>query len=255
VLPQERQKQILTRLQSRGQVLVQDLVRELTVSEDTIRRDLKDLAQSGLLKKVHGGAVLLSSVPYSHRERLSLNREAKRKLANIAAELVQSNMLIFVDGATTTLELPAALEDLSLNKITFVTHSPVMAQRLSELGFAEIILLGGKLIKDLLITAGLDSIKQAEQFRPDLSIISAHGLSVPAGATVESWEDALLKRAFVERSAETVVIAGQEKLGYEASHMVLPTEKISYLVTDASKSDCLGFQDKGVTVLHQVRPT
>jgi DeoR/GlpR family transcriptional regulator of sugar metabolism len=104
------------------------------------------------------------------------------------------------------------LEDLPLNKITFVTHSPVMAQRLSELGFAEIILLGGKLIKDLLITAGLDSIKQAEQFRPDLSIISAHGLSVPAGATVESWEDALLKRAFVERSAETVVIAGQEKL-------------------------------------------
>ncbi|OPZ84201.1 MAG: HTH-type transcriptional repressor GlcR [bacterium ADurb.Bin425] len=242
MLPQERQKQILTRLQSRGQVLVQDLVRELTVSEDTIRRDLKDLAQSGLLKKVHGGAVLLSSVPYSHRERLSLNREAKRKLANIAAELVQSNMLIFVDGATTTLELPAALEDLPLSKITFVTHSPVMAQRLSELGFAEIILLGGKLIKDLLITAGLDSIKQAEQFRPDLSIISAHGISVPAGATVESWEDAL-------------VIAGQEKLGYEASHMVLPTEKISYIVTDASTSECLGFQNKGVTVLHQVRPT
>ncbi len=248
MLAPERQKQILQKLQSQGQVLVQNLVRELGVSEDTIRRDLKELASTGLLKKVHGGAIAASTVPYAHAERRRLNREAKAAMALKATQFIQNGMLIFMDGGTTTLEVAPHLKARNLENVTVVTHSPVMAQSLSEIAGLEVFLLGGKLIKDLLIAVGPNSLKEASRFRPDLSIVSAHGMSASAGATVESGEDAAVKRQFIENSAETLVLAGHEKIGFVASFQIAALDEISYLITDEVK-DLSTFQKSNLTVL------
>lgn len=246
MLAEERRKQILERLSQKGQVLSADLVQEFGVSEDTIRRDLKEMADAGLLKKVHGGAMPNTTVPYDYGARQSLNVTAKSAIAQRASELIRDGMLIFVDGATTTVQivhhLPPAL------KATFVTHSVATATALSELQRAEIILLGGKVIPELLITAGPQSIEQAKQFMPDLAIVSVHGISVAGGATVESYDDAILKSEFIRNSGETAVLAGHEKLSFLGSYKVAGLRDLSYLISDGDNDQLRPFARAGLTV-------
>jgi len=95
---------------------------------------------------------------------------------------------------------------------------------------------------------GPNSLKEASRFRPDLSIVSAHGMSAAAGATVESGEDAAVKRQFIENSAETLVLAGHEKIGFVASFQIAALDEISYLITDEVKDLSL-FNHGNLTVL------
>lgn len=251
MLASERRSKILEQLGKYGQVSTQSLVKVFDVSEDTVRRDLKELAESGRLKKVHGGAVLTSPVPFAHSERANLNREAKSKLAAEASKLLRDKMMIFVDGGTTTLQLAQHLShDL---KATFVTHSPLMAQALANFNGLEVILLGGRLVKELMITAGPDSQLVARRYRPDICLISAHGVNRAAGATVESFEDASIKREFVENSAECIVLAGREKLGFVATHQIADLDAISYLITDAQQEELVDLECEGTTIISIAR--
>jgi len=246
VLAEERRNKILERLSQKGQVLAADLVREFSVSEDTIRRDLKDLADAGLLKKVHGGAMTTTTVPYAYGARQELNIPAKSAIAQRASSLVREGMLIFIDGATTSAQI---VHHIPPNlKATFVTHSVATAAALSELHRAEIILLGGKVIPELLITSGPQSIEQAKQFMPDLSIISVHGISVSGGATVESYDDAVLKSEFIRNSAETAVLAGHEKLTFMGAYKVAGVKDLSYLISDGENDQLRPFSRAGLTV-------
>lgn len=246
MLAEERRNKILERLSHKGQVLSADLVKEFGVSEDTIRRDLKDMADAGLLKKVHGGAMPTTTVPYEYGERQSLNIPAKSAIAQRASELVRDGMLIFVDGATTTAQI---VHHLPPNlKATFVTHSVATASALSELHRAEIILLGGKVIPELLITSGPQSIETAKKFMPDLAIISVHGISVAGGATDENYDDAVLKSEFIRNSGETAVLAGHEKLSFIGAYKIAGVKELSYLISDGDNDQLRPFARAGITV-------
>jgi DeoR/GlpR family transcriptional regulator of sugar metabolism len=246
MLAEERRKQIVERLTRTGQVLAADLVREFNVSEDTIRRDLKELADAGALKKVHGGAVVSTTVPYDYTARSAANVAAKDKIARRAVELVEEGMLIFVDGGTTSALIADHLHpDL---RVTFVTYSLATAKALTILRRAEILLLGGRVVSDLLIAAGPESIEQSKQFRPALSIIGVHGITVADGCTVENYDDAMIKREFIRNSADVAVLAGQEKLGFVASYLVADVADVSYLICDAADDRLQPFADGGVTV-------
>ena len=246
MLAEERRKQILKRLSQEGQVLSADLVKEFGISEDTIRRDLKELADAGMLKKVHGGAMATTTVPYEYGARQELNIPAKSAMARRAVTLIQDGMLIFVDGGTTTVQIASHLPPNI--KATFVTYSVPTATALSAFPRAEVILLGGKIIPDLLITTGPELIQHAKQFMPDLAIIGVHGLTSAAGATVESYDDALVKRQFIENTAEVAVLAGQEKLGFIASYFVAHLSELSYLISDADDERLKPFVESGLTI-------
>lgn len=246
MLANERKKQIMVRLSASGQVLAADLIKEFGVSEDTIRRDLKELADAGQLKKVHGGAVALTTVPYDYSARKTLNIEAKSALAQSVVKLIRDGMVIFIDGGTTCAQLPYHLP-VNL-KATFITHSIPTALALGQLPHLKVIILGGQVISDLLVTTGPEVVAQANRFRPDISLISAHGITIDDGATVESWEDASIKEAFVRNSAETVVLAGHEKIGFKASYCIAEIKEIAYLVSDASEAQLSPFRNAGLTV-------
>jgi DeoR/GlpR family transcriptional regulator of sugar metabolism len=248
MLAEERRKQILSKLSSRGQVLSADLVRDFNVSEDTIRRDLKEMADAGLLKKVHGGAMSTTTVPYAHDARESLNVESKSAIAQRATALIRKGMLIFIDGATTSAQIVQHL-DANL-EATFVTHSVATAALLAKLQKSSTILLGGRVVPELLITCGPQLSEQAKAFNPDISIVSVHGISIVGGATVESYDDAIIKSEFLRRSAETVVLAGAEKVGFIASYKLADLSEISYLISDASNHHLKPFVDAGLTVWH-----
>ncbi len=246
VLAEERRKKILTKLSQEGQLLATSLVKEFVVSEDTIRRDLKELADAGLLKKVHGGAMPMTTVPYKYEARQELNVEEKSAMARLSVNLLRPGMLVFVDGGTTTVQIARHIPPEFSG--TFVTHSLPTATALASLERSEVILLGGKIIPNLLIATGPGLIDQAKQFRPDLAIVGVHGLTVQAGATVESYDDALIKKLFIRNSAEIAMLAGHEKIGFVASYSVGELSEISYLISDADEERLKPFADGGITV-------
>lgn len=244
MLAEERKELILKLLSHKGRVLSSELMQAFQVSEDTVRRDLKELAEAGKLKKVHGGAIANTTVPYLYSERKALNIESKSKIGEIAARLIHDGMLIFVDGGTTAIQLiPHLRKDL---RATFVTHSVTIALQLSSLLNSKTIILGGQVSPELLITNGPNHLEQARQFKPDLAIIGVHGLTIDAGGTVENYEDAVLKNAFVANAAETVVLAGKEKLGFIAGFVVCAIDDISYLISDADMTELEPFAERGI---------
>lgn len=227
---EERRQRILDLLNRKGKASSAELAEELSVSEDTIRRDLKDLSENGLAKKVHGGAMAVSSVPYEHSARLELNLEGKRKMAAAAAKLIKPGMLVFIDGGTSTNFiaefLPAGLD------ATFVTHSAANAISLAKCRSAKVILLGGLLVPELLINEGAEVLTAIEKFHADLTIISVQGLNKEDGATVEHYQDSLVKSSFIKRSSELAVLAGKEKIGFSLHYTVCGARDLDYLITD-----------------------
>ena len=246
MLAEERRKKILSKLSQEGQLLSIELVKEFVVSEDTIRRDLKELADAGLLKKVHGGAMSVTTVPYEYGARQELHVKEKSAMARRSVSLIRSGMLIFVDGGTTTVQIASHIPPDF--KGTFVTHSVPTATALASLQHSDVILLGGRIIPNLLITTGPSQIAEAKQFNPDLAIVGVHGLTASSGATVESYDDAMIKRIFIQNSAEIAVLAGHEKIGFVASYAVAELSEISYLISDADEEKLEQFAKGGVTI-------
>ena len=247
MLASERKRQILIKLSTTGQIQSAELVKEFSVSEDTIRRDLKDMADAGQLKKVHGGAVAITTVPYDYTARKELNIEAKSAIAKRVLPLIRNGMVIFIDGGTTCAQLAYHLPHST--RATFITHSVPTAMALSQLRNLKVIMLGGELITDLLVTTGPDIVAQASRFKPDLSIVSAHGVAADEGATVENWDDACIKSTFIKNSAESAVLAGHEKLGFSASYKLADIKDLDYLVTDGDAKQLKPFSTAGITIL------
>ena len=152
MLTAERRQQILETLRRDGKVLASELSAVLNVSEDTIRRDLRELAEAGLLQRVHGGALPRSPAAASFAIRQSQAPSAKAAIANAAAQLVRNGQVIILDGGTTTLQVAQRLP-LDL-RATIVTNSPPIAVALAEHPAVEVIVIGGRLLQDSLVTIG-----------------------------------------------------------------------------------------------------
>src|SRR5262245_6669856 len=146
MLTAERRQEILGRLERDGKVVASELVVSLGVSEDTVRRDLRDLAEQGLLQRVHGGALPAPPTTGSFARRLEVSRTAKLALADAALPLLAGARVIVLDGGTTSLALAQALP--SGHDGTVVTNSPPIATALAGHPAAEVVLVGGRLLKE-----------------------------------------------------------------------------------------------------------
>jgi len=249
MLTEERKNKILERLASRGKVLSSDLTARLGVSEDTIRRDLKDLADAGLLKRVHGGALPVGHVPFQYDKREKIAVGEKLAIAKAAASYVKSGQIVFIDGGTTTAQVAGFLpSDL---KATFITYSLPTAQKLAEVGGLEVIILGGRIHQELLLSMGPSTLSEIAAIQADLCLISVESVHTEYGATVSNLEDAAIKRTMIENAAETVALAGAEKLGTVSPFLVAKLKDLSCLVTDQSAPAAIlkDLKAQGVTVI------
>ncbi len=146
MLKEERQQQILGYLQTHGRVLAGELSKQLGVSVDTIRRDLRELSESGKMQRVHGGALPRSPVAGTYQERAQQWPETKAAIARAALRLIHDGQVILLDGGTTTLQVAQRLP-LEL-RATLVTNSPLIAAALADHPCSEVILIGGRLYKN-----------------------------------------------------------------------------------------------------------
>jgi DeoR/GlpR family transcriptional regulator of sugar metabolism len=244
-----RRERILQKLAHDGQISVVALGKEWGISEDTVRRDLDDLAHEGLLKRVHGGAVPSSPAMANFHVRESLSTAEKSRIGRCAASLVRPGQVILVDGGTTTREL---VRSLPRNlRTTIVTHSPTIAGELIDHEFVEVILLGGRLFKHSMVAVGETTLGALRQINADLFFLGATGIHPEAGATTGDWEEAAVKRQMCRAAAETYLLVSPEKLGAVSPFQIVPARELRGLVVlaETSADQTAGFADLGLSIV------
>jgi DeoR/GlpR family transcriptional regulator of sugar metabolism len=249
MLASQRKQQILTILDREKQVQSSELSQRFSVSEDSIRRDLRELAAEGLLQRVHGGALPVSAALVPFEARKNVQKDAKKTIARKAVKLIQPGQVVIIDGGTTTTKLIRLLpHDLSF---TVVTHSPGIAVELVDYPAVEVILLGGVLYKHSVVTMGTALMEAAGRITADLFFMGVTGVHRSAGFTTGSYEEAGVKRALSQRAAETVVMASQEKINSASAFTIGELSLASTLIVDGELDSPLrkALSSHGVAVL------
>lgn len=237
MLTTTRKALLIDRLARDGSLSVTPLAAELDVSEDTLRRDLRDLASAGLLVRVHGGAVPASPTHRPVAARQSLHAADKQKLARAAAELIGDGSVIIVDGGTTHLHLAAAVPPG--RAFTLVTHSPAVAASFEHHGNVEIVLIGGRIFRHSMVALGTETAQAFARIRADLCLLGVTGVHAEIGLTTGDAEEAALKRVMAAAAAETVVAATPDKIGRAHPWGVLALGDIATLITTQERPDWL----------------
>ncbi|MGF6638820.1 DeoR/GlpR family transcriptional regulator of sugar metabolism [Paraburkholderia sp. 35.1] len=233
MLTTQRKKAILDELARNGQVLAGELSAAFGVSEDTIRRDLRELAAQGRLQRVHGGALPASAALASFEQRQDIETLAKRRIARRAVELIAPGQTVIVDGGTTSALLVQALpSDLHA---TIVTHSPSVATALAAHPCVEVILIGGRLYKHSIVAVGAAAMEGISRIHADLYFMGVTGVHPSAGLSTGDFEEAAIKRALAARAAETVVLASSSKLN-AASRFVIGEIKLAQTIVVEKKT-------------------
>ena len=237
MLKKERHNYILEEIRIHNRVLSSELCEQLEVSEDTIRRDLKELSDDGKILKVHGGAMSSSSyIPFSHQDREVHANQEKVAIVQKAMALLQDDQVILMDGGTTNLQFARLLpKEL---KATIFTNSIPVALQLAEHPNVQLNLLGGKVLKNAQVSIGLDIIDSLEELRADLCFIGTRSLSA-GGITDINREEAQVKRALIEATNTCVSLCISEKLGTSQPYLVAKPEKVNILITELSPQDRL----------------
>ena len=230
MLTTHRKQQILSILKRQGQVIAKDVSEEMGVSEDTIRRDLREMAQQGLLQRVHGGALPASPAlaDFAGRERIA--PDGKVAIGRAAARMLRPGQVVMLDGGTTARQVARHIP-LDL-QATIVTHSPTIALELLNHPRVEVILIGGRLFKHSVVAVGAVTIEAIAQVHADTYFMGVTGVHPKTGLTTGDYEEAAVKRALSQAAAETIVLASSEKLNTASPYVVVSLSAISGIITE-----------------------
>ncbi|PRD57879.1 DeoR/GlpR family DNA-binding transcription regulator [Phyllobacterium myrsinacearum] len=235
MLTQQRKAHILAVLKQTGQVVAKSLSEQLDLSEDTIRRDLRELAAEGLLQRVHGGALPASPALADFSGRQAIATDGKKAIGRAAAAMIRPGQVVFVDGGTTTVQLvrhlPPELE------ATIITHSPSIAVELVSHPRITVELIGGRLFKHSVVAVGASAIEAIARYRADIYFMGVTGIHPETGLTTGDSEEAAVKRALSRHAAETIVLASSEKLGAASPYVILPMNEIQGLIVERGTRD------------------
>lgn len=217
MLTEERFTKILSILESMGSVTVQQLMTELDASESTIRRDLTALDANGQLIKVHGGAILKSTV-YSTRDdeviqRKERNKEAKEIIAKYAAGLIAPGDFVYVDAGTTTERM---IDYLTEKQAVFVTNAITHAKKLAGKGFT-VYILGGEFKAVTEAIVGEEAVVTLEKYNFTKGFWGANGISLQSGFSTPELKEAMVKRKSMENCKERYVLADESKFNQISS--------------------------------------
>ena len=247
MLKKERQEFILHQLNLHNKILCADLSNKMGVSDDTIRRDLQELAQHDKLIKVHGGALSKSFHTAFDRE-MVYNLEDKHIIAQKTAALVQSGMYILTSGGTSILEFAKSL-DPNLNA-TFFTCSLNASIEFAHHPSIEVVMIGDKVSKDSMLTTGASAVQTIESIQADLCILGINSLDTQFGLSENDWEVVQIKKAMIKASKKTICIGISEKLNSQQKIKVANLNEIDILITELDPEDptLLPFKHQGLTI-------
>lgn len=249
MLKRERQAYILHQVNLHNKVLSTDLSQHINVSDDTIRRDLQELAEAGKLIKVHGGALSPSFHNGFHTSREVYSYQQKKTIAQKAASLIKDGMFVLTGGGTTIIELARALP-VSLHA-TFISGSiPAIYEYMNHPNI-DVIVIGDKISKNSKITVGLEAVSRIRQLKADLCFMGINALNLQNGVSDNDWDVVQIKKAMVESSQKLVCLTIAEKINSQQPIQVCESAKIHTLITELSPDDpvLLPYKEAGINVL------
>ncbi|MEA4917178.1 DeoR/GlpR family DNA-binding transcription regulator [Proteiniphilum sp.] len=248
MLKEERHKIIMKEINLHHKVLSVDLSSMLNVSEDTIRRDLKELSEEDRIIKVHGGAISKSFVRPFVADNNIYAHEEKKKIAKKALSLLQNDMTLLFEGGTTILELANQLP--SKINLTIFTVSPQVAITLSNFENIKVYTIGGNLSKNANIHTGASVINDISDIKYDICFMGVSAISIEKGITDMDWETVQVNKAMIKASSQTVLLAISEKLNISKKYKVADLDDISHLITELDPEDKrLSPYNKKITII------
>jgi DeoR/GlpR family transcriptional regulator of sugar metabolism len=229
VLSSTRQDEILKRLRSDGEVLVQTLATEFSVSASTIRRDLDVLSADGLLRRVRGGGSSVEPDAIAFGEVSTQSSDEKEAIAVRAAQLVPDGSVVVIDIGTTTARLAHQLRG---RRLTVITSSLAVVDELRDEDAIELIVLGGVLRNNYLSLVGMLTEQALGQLRANLCFLSASGIRAGGQVMDTTGIEVPVKRAMVAAAERTVLLADRSKFPGTGLLSVCGPDQIATLVTN-----------------------
>lgn len=252
----ERQQVIATQIADSGRVSVVALSEQFDVTTETVRRDLAALESSGLVRRVHGGAVALdraSTREPSLSERREQHGAAKTAVGRAAMRALGETFRgsLYLDAGTTTAAVAAELARRpDVAGIDVVTHSLAIAYDLAAAPLGSLTVIGGR-VRGLTVAAvGADTVHTIDGMRPDLAIVGTNGIAADFGLSTPDSDEAAVKRAIVRAARRVVVVADSDKFDRELLVGFAALADIDVLVTDGAPDAPLAaaLADAGVEV-------
>jgi DeoR/GlpR family transcriptional regulator of sugar metabolism len=249
MLKKERQSYILQQVNLHNKVLSSTLSTDIHVSEDTIRRDLLELAEEGKLIKVHGGALSRSFSQVHIPVNGVYSQQNKIKIAQKAIGLIENGMFVLTGGGTTIVEMARLLP--SHLKATFISGSIAAILEYMDHPNIEVILIGDKISKSSKITVGSEAIAKIRQIKADICFLGTNAIDLQHGITDNDWEVVQLKKAMIEASRKVVCLSITEKINTFQPIQICTLDKIDILITEADADDPLlkPYADAGIQIL------
>jgi len=231
-LKEERQQLILEMVQDNRQVTVSELSDRFDISEVTIRRDLRELAAQGVLRRAHGGAVVAIPAPPEPPvvQRMVQAENCKECIGRAGAALVVDGESVFIGSGSTTAYVARYL--LDRQGLTVVTNALTVATELAIAEGVTVVVMGGLMRASELSLVGHITEQSLREVRVDKVMIGIPAISLEAGLTNDFLPEVMTDRTIIEMAPELIVVADHTKFGKVASAYVAPVERVTTLVTD-----------------------
>lgn len=241
-LPARRREDLLRLVQQAGQATVLELAANFDVSADTIRRDIDQLAEHGLLARTHGGAVPLTAfatADTSFSSRMQTNHKVKAAIGRAVASLIQDDETVVLNGGTTTLAVGAALGEHT--GLTIVTNNLLLMSVLPSGCFREMYVVGGGVRPMSMTTNGPFAFAGAtgegtHGISADVAVIGIGGISVSSGLSTSDMAEARMMRQMIGAARRLIVATDSSKADHNAFAHFCPLARIDWLVTDLDRS-------------------
>lgn len=227
MLAGQRKAHLLALLERDGRVVAKTAAADLGVSEDSIRRDLRELAAAGACVRVYGGALPVPPADRPLAERRELATASKERVARAAVSRIRPASTIVLDAGTTTLAMAALLPE----SLTVFTPSPEVALAAAR-SDARVVMIGGELTRHSMVAGGALALEAAAHIGADAMFLGATGVHPEHGITTGELDDAVTKRALAQRCSDVYVLASEEKVGAVSRFPVIALDAASEIIVD-----------------------
>ena len=233
---EERQRIILGKLEKESKVLVQDLADFFSVSQATIRTDLKELENAGALIRTHGGAIPMLRVGFEQntKQKQVTHIKERQKIAEAGLNYVRDGDTIAIDTGTTTYEFAKLLQ--TKNDLTIVTNDLLIASLLEDITGFNIIMLGGRIRQGFHCTLGSMVLEQISDINVDTAFICGNAFNLERGFMTPTIEHAEIKKRMKNIATKSIMLMGSHKIGSLSLYTFAGLSDIDVWITDSGIS-------------------
>ena len=231
----ERQHYIIERIVQEKKTNSFELSKILKTSIDTVRRDLNELNDKGLISKVYGAVFPLEQKSNNVFDIVILNENKKNTIGSKALTLLQDGQVIIMSGGTTNLAFSKLIP--SNLKATIYTYSLPIAMQLSQHPNIDLIFIGGKMQKNAMVTIGIDVVESLSKINADICFMGVSSININSGLTEAGYEVSLIKKSMIKSSDKVIAMVTSEKINTKMPHLVCEIEQLHTVITDLGTTD------------------